>query len=116
MPPKTRFLPVLLLLCALSIGACASEEQKFEQHLDRAEALLESGNTKAALIELRSALKLRPQHAETNHRIGRVLMDQQRYLDALIQKTSPLVIIWSAFTSMKIWHLPLPSWIGPGQA
>ncbi len=83
MPPLPRLLPVLLLLGALSIGACTSDEERFEQHLARAEAYLETGEPQAALIELRSALKLRPTDAETNYRIGRVLVDRTQYLDAL---------------------------------
>jgi tetratricopeptide (TPR) repeat protein len=56
--------------------ACASPEERFASHLERAEALIEQGNAADAMIELQSALKIDPDHADLNQRLGQLLYDR----------------------------------------
>ncbi len=74
-----------LILCAMvgMLAECASEEPRFARHGGAAESFIEQGRPNEALIELRSALPLRPNHAETNFRIGLILEPQNRPADRL---------------------------------
>lgn len=72
-----------LMLGAFLVGACRSEESRHARHLESAERYLAEEKRAEALIELRSALKLRPQDAETNFRIARLLEQQGSFLDAI---------------------------------
>jgi Tfp pilus assembly protein PilF len=49
---------------------CSSSEEVLARHLERAQAYQDSGQVEKALIELKSALKLAPQSADTNLKIG----------------------------------------------
>ncbi len=70
-------------MAALLLAGCASEEERFERHRAHAQAFLEAGKQKEAMIELRSALKLRPKDAETNFQIGAALEASRNLLDAI---------------------------------
>ena len=64
----------LLVLCAAGwLAACSSDAEKRARHEERAQQYLVEGKPREALIELRSALKLEPQNAALNLRIGEVL-------------------------------------------
>jgi predicted Zn-dependent protease len=65
----------------LALG-CATDEQKATNHIERAKSHIEAGRAKEALLELRSALKLRPQDAEINFQIARVLETQKAPAEA----------------------------------
>jgi len=69
-------------LVVLGFG-CSSSEETHARHLERAHAYQESGQTEKALIELQSALKLAPQSADTNLRIGTLLENNEKYEEAL---------------------------------
>jgi tetratricopeptide (TPR) repeat protein len=63
-----------LALCA-ALG-CSSPEERFAEHVARAETHLAAGRTDDALLELQGALKLRPEDAELNERLGRLLAER----------------------------------------
>ena len=71
--PCVGFLAVLVLAWSL---ACASPEERFAAHLERADALLAEGRPSDALIELQSALKIDPNDADLNVRLARLLVDR----------------------------------------
>ncbi len=56
--------------------ACASQEERFARHIERADDLLAEGRADDALIELQGALKIDPNDAEVNQRIGDLLSAQ----------------------------------------
>ncbi|HVN36953.1 MAG TPA: tetratricopeptide repeat protein [Myxococcota bacterium] len=64
----------LASLCAAL--ACSSPEQRFADHLQRADAFLAKGQNDDALLELQSALKIHPDDANLNERLGRMLADR----------------------------------------
>jgi tetratricopeptide (TPR) repeat protein len=64
-----------LLALTLALTACASDEERKAQHLERAEQHLAQNDFEAGLIELRSALQLAPQDAAICLRIAEVLVD-----------------------------------------
>jgi uncharacterized protein (TIGR02996 family) len=63
---------------ALGLGACSSDEERFHDHLERAQAMTQERHFSEALLELRNALKIKPTDAETNFRIARVLQAQEK--------------------------------------
>jgi cytochrome c-type biogenesis protein CcmH/NrfG len=63
----------ILLTAALVAAGCSSDEQKFEEHHQRAVRYREQDSLDEALIELRTALAIQPQDAETNYQIAEVL-------------------------------------------
>ena len=65
---------VALALCA-ALG-CSSPEERFKEHLARADAHLAQGRTDDALLELQGALKIHPEDAALNERLGRMLADR----------------------------------------
>ena len=65
----------LVLLAAsapLLVVACSSEQERFDAHLETAEEYRDAREFAEAQLELRSALKLRPNDAEVNHRLALV--------------------------------------------
>ncbi len=82
MPPLRSLLQILFAATLLCTG-CASDEERLAEHLARADAYLESGSTRAAMIELRAALKLQPQSGEINERIAHVLQSDGAFADAV---------------------------------
>jgi tetratricopeptide (TPR) repeat protein len=76
-----RALP--LLLAAVAVAGCASDAERRDQHLAKAESSLAEGDTRTALIEFRSALELDPQNADVNFRVGRALEAAAAVQDAL---------------------------------
>jgi tetratricopeptide (TPR) repeat protein len=68
-----------LLLVALWLAACASPEERFAEHVARAEAHIEAGRIRDALIEYQSALKIDPASAQVNWRLGELLSDAKAY-------------------------------------
>jgi tetratricopeptide (TPR) repeat protein len=65
----------LLLLALALLPSCASDEQRYEEHLAVAETYREQGRTKEAAIELRAALKLQPKSADVNMRLADLLRE-----------------------------------------
>ena len=74
---------VLLLSALALVPGCSSDSERIATHLADADRLLEEGNEREAMIELRSALQLDPQSADINSRIARALEDRNEYGDAL---------------------------------
>jgi tetratricopeptide (TPR) repeat protein len=77
------FLAGAALLASLAGSGCASDEEKRTEHLSRADAYLAAGKDREALLELRNALKLDPQNAEINYRIGETAERLGAYTDAI---------------------------------
>jgi tetratricopeptide (TPR) repeat protein len=69
--PSTRSHP-WLAAALLLILACTPAEERYARHLERAEEYVAQGLTSEALLELQSALKIRPQDAMLHERIGDV--------------------------------------------
>lgn len=64
--------------CVAALGlvtalGCASPEERFAGHLQRAEAHLAKGRIDEALLEMQGALKIQPEDADLNERLGRLL-------------------------------------------
>jgi tetratricopeptide (TPR) repeat protein len=71
---RARRLPGRLAAAVLLIAAaCSSPEERFAAHVSRAEGHLAEGRTDDALIELQSALKIRPDDPDVNERLGALL-------------------------------------------
>ncbi len=70
------------LLAALVL-ACSSDSERAAEHLARAEEVIQEGNMREALIELRAALKLDPQNAKINFQIGELLASRGEIEDAI---------------------------------
>ena len=66
----------------LSLAACSSAQDRFARHLESAQKFLDAGQTKEALLELRSALQIDPKNADVNFRIAEVLANTGKYADA----------------------------------
>lgn len=73
---RRRSVGAALALALLGALACGSPEERFAQHLERADALLEEGRSGDALIELQSALKIDPDDADLNQRLGELLYER----------------------------------------
>lgn len=78
-----RAIVAAALVAVAGVLACSSPEDRRDAHLARAEAFLTEGKSSEALIELRNALKLDPQNASLNRRIGAVFERTGRLGDAL---------------------------------
>jgi len=74
---------VALALVACAWLACSSNEERRDQHLAQAETYLSGGKLREALVELRSALRVDPNNAETNFRIAKLLHAQAQLGDAI---------------------------------
>jgi tetratricopeptide (TPR) repeat protein len=72
----------ILLGAALGLG-CTSSEEALARHLERAQLYRESGQADKALIELKAALQLAPQRAETNLEIALLHEGNEKYEEAL---------------------------------
>ncbi len=72
------------LLLAFAVGAvgCGSDEDRFAEHLERAEAYVEAGQLEEALLEFRNALQRRPDSAQVNLRIAELLASVSEFQDA----------------------------------
>ena len=77
-PP--RRLGVALALAGLV--ACTAPEERFQEHLSRGEGYARQGETQKALLEYHSALKIRPDDADLNERVGDLLIEQRAPQDA----------------------------------
>jgi len=73
---------VFVVAAMVTLAGCASDEERTAEHSARAEAYLEDGKPREALLELRNALKLRPQDAEINYQIARVVHEMRDLNDA----------------------------------
>jgi tetratricopeptide (TPR) repeat protein len=73
----------LVLVGAVSLGACTSKESKFARHLERAQEFEAQGQQKEALLELRSALQLDPKNADVNFRIAETLSKSNDFGNAV---------------------------------
>jgi tetratricopeptide (TPR) repeat protein len=75
---RARALSALLFL-----AACASPEERFTRHLERAAELAAGGDADSAILEYKNALKLAPESAEVHERIADLYRQQSRFADAL---------------------------------
>lgn len=72
-----RWCRLALLAAAATCAACASSDEQVAKHLQVGRELAEKGKIDAALLEYRSALRIDPQSAEVNERLGRLLQAQE---------------------------------------
>lgn len=70
----------LLLICLV---ACGLGQDRLEHHLSRAAELLESGQTREALLELRAASQLRPDDRALTLRVAEVAASHGRVSEAI---------------------------------
>jgi tetratricopeptide (TPR) repeat protein len=71
LPARARRLALAAILCA----GCASPEERFAEHVARAEAYLAERHSDEARIELLAALKIDPGSADVNWRLGELLSE-----------------------------------------
>ena len=76
---RARHLALAALLCA----GCTSPEERFAEHVARAEAYLAERRSDEARIELLAALKLDPGSADVNWRLGELLSESGDFRAAL---------------------------------
>ncbi len=70
-----------LLVFALVAG-CSTPEERFAEHVQRAERHANEGDHEEALLEYQNALKIEPDNAEILERMGDVLQDAGTLFDA----------------------------------
>ncbi len=81
-----RFIHIPLLFCAvLALAGCESSEERAERHFQAALALLETGDTERALVELRNVIKFDNDHDEGRLVFARVLAEQGDMEQAISQ-------------------------------
>lgn len=73
----------LLFLALPPLAACQPPQERFREHLQRAEEYREESKLDESALELRNALQLRPESAEVNYRLGRVYADRGERKEAL---------------------------------
>lgn len=56
--------------------ACSSPEERFAEHVERAERLEEAGEIENAILEYRGALKIDPKSPDANEQLGHLLLRQ----------------------------------------
>jgi tetratricopeptide (TPR) repeat protein len=78
--PLAAWTLVLGLACALG---CPSDTERIAQHLSLAETYTAEGQSREAVIELRSALQLDPTSAEINFRIAEIMQQENNLGDAV---------------------------------
>ena len=66
----------------LALAACSSSQDRFARHLENAQKFTHDGQTKEALLELRSALQIQPKNADVNFQIAELLANDGKYADA----------------------------------
>lgn len=77
-----KYIPVFVLVSlSLLIAGCSAAITE-EQHTAKAQEYLQRGNTKAALIELKNALQLNPEHQSSRLLLGRLYIKTANYLAA----------------------------------
>lgn len=78
-----RSLGALGLLFALGLwSGCTSPEERFANHVARGERYSAENEPRKALLEYQSALKIRPDDAEINERVGDLLLEERAADDA----------------------------------
>ncbi len=78
-----RLCGCILVATALGLPACGSREQRFAQHVERAERHTAEGRIPEALLEYQSALEIDPRDAELYQRVGDLLARRREYKDAI---------------------------------
>ncbi len=58
----THLRPIVLTCLIIALTACG--EKSFESHVSEAKMLIEKGNYKAAIVEIKSAVQQQPDNAE----------------------------------------------------
>jgi len=61
----------VVLIAALALTACGDSSKELQEHLDRALDYRNSGEMRAAVIELKNVLQIDPEHAEARWLLGR---------------------------------------------
>ncbi|MCH2169246.1 tetratricopeptide repeat protein [Myxococcota bacterium] len=67
---------LVLVACASILAGCQSPEERFAEHVNRAEQYAETGDRDEAILEYISALGVDPTSAEINERVGLLLTRQ----------------------------------------
>lgn len=75
-PMSRRLVGAIAALALAGPLACASPEERFASHIERAETLLAEGRSADALIEFQSALKIDPDDADLNQRLAQLLLER----------------------------------------
>jgi tetratricopeptide (TPR) repeat protein len=78
-----RYRWAVIFLLVASVVACASDEERFAEHMARAADYREKDQFKKATIELRSALKLKPANALVNEQIADLSRETGSFESAL---------------------------------
>ena len=70
-PARRSFCIAFLLLAAVGLSACGDSGKELQEHFDRALDYRDSGDMRAAVIELKNVLQIDPEHAEARWLLGR---------------------------------------------
>jgi tetratricopeptide (TPR) repeat protein len=82
MKRANRFRPCAAALALCALVACASPEERFAEHVEKAGQLADAGEIEDAILEYRSALKIKPEDPDANEQLGNLLL-RRGDLDAL---------------------------------
>jgi tetratricopeptide (TPR) repeat protein len=81
--PLRRFRRILIILLVACVAGCASDEERFEEHLAQAEVYRTAGQLKEAVLEARQALQVKPQDALANQRLADLYLESGDHGNAL---------------------------------
>lgn len=70
-PAQTRLCVAFALMAVLGLAACEDSGKELQGHFDRALEYRNSGDMRAAVIELKNVLQIDPDHAEARWLLGR---------------------------------------------
>ncbi len=98
-------------LCALALGAlaaCASPEERFAEHVARAETYVAEGKPREALLEYQGALKIDPRDPQVNFDLAELLNDEGEYQAAVFHygeayRLDPTRVDAAMAQAMLVW-------------
>ena len=71
-----RLTAAMLLVAALALSGCDSSEKRAEEHFQAALELIDQGDTKRAILEMRNALQLVPNHEQARQKLAELRRDE----------------------------------------
>jgi Tfp pilus assembly protein PilF len=98
---------VLLMILALMITGCSSDEEKKASHLEKGKSYFEKGEYKSAELEFRNAIQIDPEFVDAYERLGETYLrlgdprgpsGNTAWSPSSIRKTSMCPSSWPRFT------------------
>ena len=83
MPLLRLYRTAMIAQLAASALSCTSDEERFQEHMDKAEVYRQQEQVREAALELRQALKLQPQSALVNERLANLYRESRQFENAV---------------------------------